>query len=53
MPLHPYLAKQMTEKLPVGHVGEVEEIAQTYLYLMGQTYCTGEVIRVDGGAALV
>ena len=47
------LYKQMTEKLPVGHVGEVEEVAQTYLYLMGQTYCTGEVIRVDGGGTLV
>ena len=47
------LYKHMAEKLPVGHVGEVEEIAQTYLYLMGQTYATGEVVRVDGGGALM
>lgn len=39
-------------RLPVGHVGEVEEIAEAYLYLMRQTYCTGEVLRVDGGGAL-
>jgi NAD(P)-dependent dehydrogenase (short-subunit alcohol dehydrogenase family) len=40
------------QHVPVGHVGEVEEIAQAYLYLMRQTYCTGEVLRVDGGGAL-
>lgn len=46
------LYRATAEKLPVGHVGEVEEIAQAYLYLMRQTYCTGEVLRVDGGGAL-
>ncbi len=39
--------------LPVGHVAEPEEIAQAYLYAMRQTYATGEVLRVDGGNALV
>jgi len=39
--------------LPVGHVAEAEEIAQAYLYAMRQTYATGEVLRVDGGNALV
>jgi NAD(P)-dependent dehydrogenase (short-subunit alcohol dehydrogenase family) len=39
--------------LPVAHIGEVEEIAEAYLYLMRQTYGTGEVLRVDGGGALV
>ena len=47
------LYRQTAEKLPVGHVGEVEEIAEAYLYLMRQTYCTGEVVRVDGGGALM
>lgn len=40
-------------RLPVGHVGEAGEIARAYLYLMEQTYTTGEVVRVDGGGALV
>jgi NAD(P)-dependent dehydrogenase (short-subunit alcohol dehydrogenase family) len=47
------LYKQMEEHLLVGHVGETEEIAQAYLYLMRQTYGTGHVLVVDGGGALV
>jgi NAD(P)-dependent dehydrogenase (short-subunit alcohol dehydrogenase family) len=47
------LFRQTGEKLPVGHVGKAEEIAETYLYLMQQTYSTGQVLIVDGGGALV
>jgi NAD(P)-dependent dehydrogenase (short-subunit alcohol dehydrogenase family) len=47
------LYRQTAAKLPVAHIGEVEEIAEAYLYLMRQTYGTGEVLRVDGGGALV
>ncbi|GAA1905520.1 SDR family oxidoreductase [Streptantibioticus ferralitis] len=39
--------------LPVGRVGEVEEIAQAYLYCITQTFATGTVLTVDGGALLV
>ena len=46
------LYRQMAEKLLVGHVGEPEEIAEAYLYLMRQTYGTGQVIVVDGGGVL-
>jgi NAD(P)-dependent dehydrogenase (short-subunit alcohol dehydrogenase family) len=47
------LYRQNAEKLPVGHVGEAAEIAEAYLYLMRQTYGTGQVLVVDGGALLV
>jgi len=47
------LFRQTAQKLPVGHVGEVDEIAAAYLYLMQQTYGTGQVLVVDGGGALV
>ncbi len=47
------LYRQTGERLPVGHVGAVDEIAQAYLYLMQQTYGTGQVLRVDGGGGLV
>jgi NAD(P)-dependent dehydrogenase (short-subunit alcohol dehydrogenase family) len=40
-------------RLPVAHVGEAAEIAEAYLYLMRQTYGTGQVVVVDGGALLV
>jgi NAD(P)-dependent dehydrogenase (short-subunit alcohol dehydrogenase family) len=47
------LYRQMAEKLPVGHVGEAAEIAEAYLYLMRQSYATGQVLVADGGAILV
>jgi NAD(P)-dependent dehydrogenase (short-subunit alcohol dehydrogenase family) len=47
------LYRQMEAHLLVGHVGEPEEIAEAYLYLMRQTYGTGQVIVVDGGGMLV
>ena len=46
------LYRQTAERLPVNHVGQVEEIAEAYLYLMRQTYGTGQVLRVDGGGEL-
>lgn len=39
--------------LPVGRVGEVEDIAQAYLFLMKEGFSTGQVIVVDGGTVLV
>jgi NAD(P)-dependent dehydrogenase (short-subunit alcohol dehydrogenase family) len=46
------LYQQTAERLPVGHVGEPAEIAEAYLYLMRQSYATGQVLVVDGGALL-
>jgi NAD(P)-dependent dehydrogenase (short-subunit alcohol dehydrogenase family) len=40
------------ERLPVGHVGEPSEVAEAYLYLMRQTYVTGQTVWVDGGGLL-
>jgi len=39
--------------LPVGSVGEAEDLAQTYVYLMTNRYATGQTIIVDGGGVLV
>jgi NAD(P)-dependent dehydrogenase (short-subunit alcohol dehydrogenase family) len=47
------LYQQTADRLPVRHVGDAAEIAQAYLYLMRQTYSTGQVLVVDGGAVLV
>jgi NAD(P)-dependent dehydrogenase (short-subunit alcohol dehydrogenase family) len=47
------LYQQIADRLPVGHVGDAAEIAQAYLYLMRQSYSTGQVLVVDGGAVLV
>ena len=44
---------ETARRLPVGRVGEAQDLAQTYLYLMQEAYSTGQVIVVDGGAVLV
>jgi NAD(P)-dependent dehydrogenase (short-subunit alcohol dehydrogenase family) len=47
------LYRNVAAALPVGHIGEADEIAQAYLYLMRQSYGTGQVVTVDGGNVLV
>ncbi|MFJ4195243.1 SDR family NAD(P)-dependent oxidoreductase [Pseudomonas sp. NPDC089534] len=34
---------------PVGHMGEVEDIAQAVVYLDNAGFVTGEILHVDGG----
>jgi NAD(P)-dependent dehydrogenase (short-subunit alcohol dehydrogenase family) len=45
--------QQAGDRLPVAHVGEADEVAQAYVYLMEQTYITGQTLNVDGGGTLV
>jgi NAD(P)-dependent dehydrogenase (short-subunit alcohol dehydrogenase family) len=40
-------------RVPLGRVGTAGEIASAYVYLMENTYATGNVINDDGGSALV
>jgi len=42
-----------SQALPVRHVAPPEDIAQTYIHLMEQTYATGQTVVVDGGYALI
>ena len=44
---------ELGRKLLVGRVGDPEDIAEAYLFLMRERFITGEVISVDGGTALV
>jgi NAD(P)-dependent dehydrogenase (short-subunit alcohol dehydrogenase family) len=41
------------KSLPVGRVGEAQDIAQAYLFLMREGFSTGQIVVVDGGAVLV
>jgi NAD(P)-dependent dehydrogenase (short-subunit alcohol dehydrogenase family) len=43
----------VAESLPVKHVGQAEEVARAYVYLMEQTFGTGQVVVADGGGVLV
>lgn len=45
--------KNVGDSLLVKRVGEAEEIARTFVFLMKQSFATGQVITVDGGAVLV
>ena len=38
--------------IPLGRMGEPEEVAEAVVYLAGAKYVTGEVLRVDGGIAM-
>jgi len=46
------LFEKAGQALPVGRVGEPEDLAQTYLYLMRERFSTGAIIVVDGGSTL-
>jgi len=47
------MSKTVGASLPLGRVGEAEDLAQAYLYLMREDFSTGQTIVVDGGAVLV
>lgn len=41
------------ETFLVGKLGEPEDAAEAFLYLMKERYATGQILVVDGGASLV
>jgi NAD(P)-dependent dehydrogenase (short-subunit alcohol dehydrogenase family) len=44
---HEFLAKLM----PVGRMGDVQDIVEAVLYLESASFVTGEIVHVDGGEA--
>ena len=44
--------KSVLEKIPLQRIGDPTSIAQAVMFLLGNDYVTGEVIRVDGGRSL-
>ena len=45
--------RRMTERLPIPRIGEPEEVAEAYLYLLRGGYTTGQVLHVDGGMSVI
>ncbi|PBP22612.1 short chain dehydrogenase [Diplocarpon rosae] len=45
--------KGIAEKVPTGHVGKPEEVAEAYLWLMKDSNVTGNIAASDSGASLV
>lgn len=49
-PMHPAETHAFLDALhPVGHMGEMRDIAQAVLYLESAPFVTGEILHVDGG----
>jgi NAD(P)-dependent dehydrogenase (short-subunit alcohol dehydrogenase family) len=48
-----YLYESVGNSLPIGRVGEVDDVAQAYLFLMQEEFSTGQTVVVDGGMVLV
>lgn len=46
------LFAQQADFVPVNRVGEVEDVAQAFVYAMSQSFVSGASIPVDGGALL-
>ena len=42
----------LLDRIPMGRMGEPEDVAEAVLYLVQAKYVTGEVLRVDGGIAM-
>jgi glucose 1-dehydrogenase len=42
----------LARQIPVERVGGTDPVAATVLYLLGNDFVTGEIVRVDGGAHL-
>ena len=42
----------LLNRIPLGRMGETEDVADAVAYLVTAKYVTGEVLRVDGGIAM-
>ena len=45
--------RRMTQRQPLARIGEPNEVAEAYLYLLRGGYTTGQVLQVDGGTSVV
>jgi NAD(P)-dependent dehydrogenase (short-subunit alcohol dehydrogenase family) len=46
------LYRDTAASIPAGRVGEVADIAQAYLFCLTESFATGSILTVDGGAVL-
>lgn len=43
----------LVDTVPLGRIGQVEEVVESILFMAQSTYITGEVLTIDGGLHLV
>jgi len=44
--------QEILQKIPMGHLGDVDNITQTVMFLVDNDYVNGQIINVDGGRTL-
>ncbi len=49
----PLKAANVAERLPVGRLGDVDEVAQVVLMVVGNGFVTGQTIPVNGGVSFI
>jgi 3-oxoacyl-[acyl-carrier protein] reductase len=49
----PLKANNVAERLPVGRLGEADEVAQVVLMVVGNAFVTGQTIPVNGGLSFI
>jgi 3-oxoacyl-[acyl-carrier protein] reductase len=49
----PLKASNVAERLPVGRLGEADEVADVVMTLIGNAFITGQTIPVNGGASFI
>ncbi|HKR41446.1 MAG TPA: SDR family oxidoreductase, partial [Paraburkholderia sp.] len=49
----PLKAANIAERLPVGRLGEADEVAQVVLMVVGNGFVTGQTIAVNGGISFI
>ncbi|WP_322028715.1 SDR family NAD(P)-dependent oxidoreductase [Paraburkholderia sp. J76] len=49
----PLKAANVAERLPVGRLGEADEVAQVVLMVLGNGFVTGQTIAVNGGVGFI
>ena len=42
----------LAQSVPLGKIGELDDIAQAVLFLANAPYITGQILAVDGGRGL-
>ncbi|NLM68311.1 MAG: SDR family oxidoreductase, partial [Enterococcus sp.] len=46
------IKEQVTQNIPMQRFGQVDDVAQTAIFLAKNSYITGQVINVDGGLVM-
>ena len=49
----PLKASNVADRLPVGRLGEADEVAQVVLMIVGNAFVTGQTIPVNGGVSFI